>query len=98
MASAAPTILAENLTFSLGGPPILTDVNLQLPAGARCLLVGANGAGKSTLLRILAGKRMVTKGRVEVLGFRAFYDNIPVGWDGQRWSVRGDQEHRGRQI
>ena len=76
--SAPTTIDVRELTFALHGPPILTDINLQLPAGSRCLLIGANGAGKSTLLRVLAGKRMVNHGRVDVLGYRAFFDNIPV--------------------
>lgn len=75
-----PVMDVENLDFSLNGISILSDITLQLPAGARCLLIGANGAGKSTLLRVLAGKRMVTKGKVNVLGYRAFFDNIPVSF------------------
>lgn len=29
------------------GPPVLQGVNINLPYGARCILVGANGAGES---------------------------------------------------
>jgi ABC-type bacteriocin/lantibiotic exporter with double-glycine peptidase domain len=42
----APSVLVENLSFDFGAGPILTNVNLSLPPGSRCLLVGANGAGK----------------------------------------------------
>jgi len=45
----------KDLTLSLGGPPILDRVNLQVAKGERISLVGRNGEGKSTLLRILAG-------------------------------------------
>ncbi len=45
----------KDLTLSLGGPPILERVNLQVEPGERISLVGRNGEGKSTLLRILSG-------------------------------------------
>ena len=35
--------------------PVLTDLDLAIPAGQRVLLVGPSGSGKSTLLRALAG-------------------------------------------
>lgn len=43
-------------------------MSLQLLPGSRCLLIGANGAGKTTLLKILAGKHMVPREQVLVLG------------------------------
>lgn len=52
---------------------MITDMNLQLPRGSRCLLIGANGAGKTTLLRILAGKHMVAREQVLVLGQPPFH-------------------------
>ncbi|KAI3638859.1 hypothetical protein MIR68_003357 [Amoeboaphelidium protococcarum] len=66
-------ITVENLSYSYGGPKVLDNVNLHLPYGARCLLVGANGAGKSTLLRVLAGKRLV-HAKVQVMGRDAYSD------------------------
>ncbi|CAN7027981.1 unnamed protein product [Brassica oleracea var. botrytis] len=55
--------------------PIFFDFSLHLPAGSRCLLVGANGSGKTTLLKILAGKHMVGgKNIVQVLNRSAFHD------------------------
>jgi CCR4-NOT complex subunit CAF16 len=61
---------------------ILKNLNLKLPTGSRCLIIGANGSGKSTLLRILSGKHL-TKAQVvnngqlsttKVLGLHAFHD------------------------
>ncbi|MEU4423819.1 ABC transporter ATP-binding protein [Actinoplanes sp. NPDC024001] len=50
------------------GSPVLTDVNLELPAG-RCLaLVGPNGAGKSTLIRSAVGLADVLGGTARVFG------------------------------
>lgn len=57
-----------------GQPPLITDMSLQLPAGSRCLLIGANGAGKTTLLKIIAGKHMVGRDQVVVLGGSPFHD------------------------
>jgi ABC-type multidrug transport system ATPase subunit len=87
-------VQVDHLTFGYGGPDILKDLNLRLPRGSRCLLVGANGAGKTTLLRILAGKRMVP-GVVNILGVNAFVD-APKGvtYLGTEWAsnpvVRSD--------
>ena len=49
-------------------------MNMSLPAGSRCLLLGANGAGKTTLLKILGGKHMVPQGTVQMLGRPPFHD------------------------
>jgi ATP-binding cassette, subfamily B, multidrug efflux pump len=43
----------RGLSLSLGGPPILQDVNLKVPAGAVVALVGPTGSGKSTLVNLL---------------------------------------------
>ena len=62
-----------------GGESILNDVTLDLPPGSRCLLSGANGAGKSTLLQILAGKTMVDRDAVRVIGKPPFHE-IELTW------------------
>lgn len=46
----------ENVSFAYpGGPPVLSDISLDVPAGAFVAIVGASGSGKSTLLRLLLG-------------------------------------------
>ena len=70
-------ISANSLTYAYPGyRPIISDFTLQLPAGSRCLLIGANGAGKTTLLQILAGKHMVSQDSVRVLSRPAFHDIV----------------------
>ncbi|GIJ29624.1 hypothetical protein Vqi01_47860 [Micromonospora qiuiae] len=48
--------------------PIFTDLDLDVPQGARLLLAGDNGSGKTTLLRCLAGTLALTAGRISVAG------------------------------
>lgn len=78
-----PAVEIRNLDFSYPGvdgqplagvPPLIQDLNLELPKGSRCLLLGANGAGKTTLLKVIGGKHMVPKDAVLVLGRPAFHD------------------------
>lgn len=48
-------VVAEQLGKSLGGRPIVKDLDLRLGPGQRLGLLGPNGSGKTTLLRLLAG-------------------------------------------
>jgi branched-chain amino acid transport system ATP-binding protein len=45
----------RGLTAGYGGVPVLRDVDLGVPAGSICAVLGANGAGKTTLVRTLSG-------------------------------------------
>jgi ABC-2 type transport system ATP-binding protein len=60
----------ENVGFRYGrrGQALFTNLNLHLPAGTLCGLLGANGAGKSTLLRLIAGLSFPQSGQCKVLG------------------------------
>jgi CCR4-NOT complex subunit CAF16 len=70
---------ARGLDFAYpDGPPVLRRLDLAVPAGARCLLVGANGSGKTTLLSIFGGRHMVPNAAAQVLGRPAFADTSLV--------------------
>lgn len=45
----------ENLSVSLDGKQLLTDINMTVARGARHLLSGHNGSGKSTLVGTIVG-------------------------------------------
>ncbi|OOF54958.1 ABC transporter ATP-binding protein [Rodentibacter genomosp. 2] len=46
-------VRVENLSFTYGDEPILTDINLQLQKGHILGIHGRSGSGKSTLLKLL---------------------------------------------
>ena len=54
---AAPPLLSlQGIMLTLGGKPLLEEIDFSVSAGARLCLVGRNGSGKSTLLKITAGE------------------------------------------
>ena len=53
---SAPILNLQNISYTLGGRPLLDGAELSVSAGERLCLVGRNGSGKSTLLRIAAGE------------------------------------------
>ena len=57
-------IVATHLGFSIGGKPIVTDLDLRLGPGQRLGLLGPNGSGKTTLLKLLAGEFKPQRGTV----------------------------------
>ena len=50
----------------------IRDLNLAVPSGTICGLVGENGAGKSTTIRLLMGALRPDSGTIEVLGADSF--------------------------
>lgn len=66
--SVRPPLEVRNLNVNLGGRPVLTDVNLCLPAGTLMGLVGPNGAGKTTLLRTILGLLRPASGQILLSG------------------------------
>jgi molybdate/tungstate transport system ATP-binding protein len=46
----------------------LDDVDLEVPAGRYCVLMGRTGSGKTTLLEAICGLRSVASGRIDLRG------------------------------
>ena len=61
-------LTARNITLSFGPRTVLSEVDLDVPAGERIGLVAPNGVGKSTLLRVLAGELAPDSGVVTARG------------------------------
>lgn len=59
---------ADGITAGYGGPPIIKDVSIRIPAGQITAVVGPNGAGKSTLLKALSGVVRPSAGSFRVRG------------------------------
>jgi CCR4-NOT complex subunit CAF16 len=77
----ANAIEVRDLVFGYPGAasPLFSGLSFAIPAGARCLLLGANGVGKSTLLRLVAGRHLIPPEMVRVLGRPAFEDTRLAG-------------------
>ena len=63
----------ENLSVRWGSRCILNQVNLQIAAGERLVVVGPSGAGKSTILRLLAGLQLPSSGSLSLHGIPQTY-------------------------
>ena len=61
-------IETENLTKNFWRHDAVQDLNLSVPEGATCALIGANGAGKTTTMRMLVNVLSPDRGRARVLG------------------------------
>jgi iron(III) transport system ATP-binding protein len=49
------SLTVQGITKSFGPTPVLTGVDLHVPAGSFTALLGPSGCGKTTLLRLIAG-------------------------------------------
>ena len=58
----------EGIAKSYRGRAVLTDVDLEVPAGTLTAILGASGSGKTTLLRVIVGFVEADAGRVTVGG------------------------------
>lgn len=55
----------NNVSFSFGARPMLSEANWQIGEGERIGLIGPNGAGKSTLLRLIMGEYTIDGGNIQ---------------------------------
>ena len=61
-------ITLRDVNFSYDNRPVLTDINLTIPAGKTVALVGQSGSGKSTLADMIPRFYDVGSGSVEIDG------------------------------
>ncbi len=62
------SLSVERLHKGYGTQPVLTGVDLEVPAGSLTALLGPSGSGKTTLLRVVAGFERVDAGQVAIGG------------------------------
>ena len=72
MTSPSPAISARNLTLTLGSESapvqILRGLDLDIPQGQICALLGPSGSGKSSLMAVLSGLERASGGTLSVAG------------------------------
>jgi putative ABC transport system ATP-binding protein len=70
--SPSPAISARNLTLTLGSESapvqILRGLDLDIPQGEICALLGPSGSGKSSLMAVLSGLERASGGTLSVAG------------------------------
>jgi NitT/TauT family transport system ATP-binding protein len=62
--SLKPKLSVRDLFKEYDGAPILERVNIDVPEGAFCTIVGASGCGKSTFLRMLLSQEQPSRGEI----------------------------------
>jgi len=65
-ASRGLAVTVRDLHKSFEANPVITGLDLHLPAGSFTAIVGRSGCGKSTLLRLILGLETPTSGRIAV--------------------------------
>jgi ATP-binding cassette subfamily F protein uup len=58
--------VAEGVSKSFGGPPVVSGFSTRIVRGDRVGIIGPNGAGKTTLLRLLTGGLQPDTGEVRL--------------------------------
>jgi ATP-binding cassette subfamily C protein len=69
-------IRLDRVTFSYGGPAVLSGVDLRIRAGGIVAIVGASGAGKTTAADLVMGLLVPQNGRVLVDGVELTRDRL----------------------
>lgn len=63
-----PALRLVEVTRRFGGVTAVSEVTLDVAAGARHGIIGPNGAGKTTLFNVISGELGATEGRLELFG------------------------------
>ena len=57
-------LICENLSFSIDGHKLLSNIDFKIKKEKDLLITGPSGIGKSTLLSILCGLQIPTEGSI----------------------------------
>jgi subfamily B ATP-binding cassette protein MsbA len=68
IANFSQSIEVNNLNFSYGDAPVITNLSLSIKKGQKVALVGLSGSGKSTLIGLLLGLYPVKAGEITIDG------------------------------
>ncbi len=60
------SIILDNVSFSYGIKPVLSQINLKISKNKTYAFVGESGSGKSTLVNLIAGLMPVSSGSITV--------------------------------
>jgi branched-chain amino acid transport system ATP-binding protein len=63
-----PALRLAGVTRRFGGLMAVSEVDIEVAAGARHGVIGPNGAGKTTLFNVISGELKATEGRIELFG------------------------------
>lgn len=58
----------ENLSFTYGQQPVISDVSFNVAAGEILGIIGPNGSGKSTLIKLISKVLVPQAGRIRING------------------------------
>ena len=79
-------IEVENVSFSYGDTPVLSNVSFQVHKGDYLAIVGRNGSGKTTLLKMILGILRPDSGSIRMFGkdVRNIRDRSRIGYVPQK--------------
>lgn len=89
--STQPTLECHGVSISVGGRPLVADLELRLAAGDWLAVLGRNGVGKTMTLESISGIRRPQSGTVTVLG-RAI-DSEPARSAARRMTLVTQQQN-----
>ena len=87
VAKTMDIVIAEQLSFSLGGNLVFSDIDISIHFGDRIAILGRNGAGKPTLLRLLTGELEADSGRIVRSNVKIGYLTQEHDWFDPRLTV-----------
>jgi osmoprotectant transport system ATP-binding protein len=74
----AAVLEIRNVSYAIGGRPVLCDVSLSVAEGETVVLLGRSGSGKTTLLKVANSLVTPASGAVFFEGRPADHDPIPL--------------------